>query len=100
MSCACALTGNRLKRSAVSGHLLSAHECPVLCSRVQASLGKILKCAGNDDAVTLRAADDADAVTLVFENEGTFSVLLRIGYFKQLCVCVACLSAATGVSEL
>ena len=33
------------------------------------SLAKILKCAGNDDIITLRAQDDGDAVTFVFESE-------------------------------
>jgi proliferating cell nuclear antigen len=33
-----------------------------------ASLSKILKCAGNEDGITLRAEDDGDSVTFVFEN--------------------------------
>ena len=32
------------------------------------SLQKILKCAGNDDEVTLRADDDSDALSMVFQN--------------------------------
>lgn len=32
------------------------------------SLSKILKCAGNDDQITIRAMDDSDSVTLVFEG--------------------------------
>jgi len=31
------------------------------------SLSKILKCAGNDDTITLKAQDDADKISLVFE---------------------------------
>lgn len=31
-------------------------------------MSKILKCAGNDDIITLRAEDDADTLTLVFET--------------------------------
>lgn len=31
------------------------------------SLSKVLKCAGNDDVVTMRAEDDADSVTFIFE---------------------------------
>jgi proliferating cell nuclear antigen len=31
-------------------------------------LAKILKCAGNDDVVTMKAADDGDTVTLMFES--------------------------------
>jgi proliferating cell nuclear antigen len=33
------------------------------------SLSKILKCAGNDDIVTLKAEDDGDIVTFLFESE-------------------------------
>lgn len=32
------------------------------------SLSKILKCAGNDDKITIRAMDDSDSVTFVFEG--------------------------------
>ena len=32
-----------------------------------ANLGKILKCAGNDDVVTLKAEDEPDTLTLMFE---------------------------------
>lgn len=34
------------------------------------NLGKILKCARNDDIVTLKADDDGDALSLVFESKG------------------------------
>ncbi|KAF0291158.1 Proliferating cell nuclear antigen [Amphibalanus amphitrite] len=33
------------------------------------SMSKILKCAGNDDIVTIRAQDNPDTVTFVFESE-------------------------------
>jgi proliferating cell nuclear antigen len=33
------------------------------------SMSKILKCAGNDDAITLRCQDDADTLTFVFESK-------------------------------
>lgn len=33
-----------------------------------ASMTKILKCAGNDDSVTIQAEDDGDSVTFVFES--------------------------------
>ena len=33
------------------------------------NLSKILKCAGNDDAITLRCEDDADTLTAVFEGK-------------------------------
>ncbi|KAI8466741.1 MAG: PCNA proliferating cell nuclear antigen [Monoraphidium minutum] len=32
------------------------------------NLQKVLKCAGNDDVITLRAQDDGDALTLIFES--------------------------------
>lgn len=32
------------------------------------SMSKILRCAGNDDAVTVKAGDNADTVTFVFES--------------------------------
>lgn len=32
------------------------------------SMTKILKCAGNDDSVTIQAEDDGDSVTFVFES--------------------------------
>lgn len=34
------------------------------------NMGKILKCAGNDDIITLKAKDDGDALELVFESPG------------------------------
>jgi len=33
-----------------------------------ANLGKILKCSGNDDTVTLKAEDTAEVLTLMFES--------------------------------
>lgn len=30
---------------------------------------KIFKCAGNDDTVTMKAQDDADTVTFMFESK-------------------------------
>jgi len=33
-----------------------------------ANIGKILKCAGNDDVITLKAEDDGDSLTLMFES--------------------------------
>eukprot|EP01125_Pyxidicula_operculata_P015590 TRINITY_DN5313_c0_g1_i1.p1 TRINITY_DN5313_c0_g1~~TRINITY_DN5313_c0_g1_i1.p1 ORF type:complete len:258 (-),score=51.30 TRINITY_DN5313_c0_g1_i1:144-917(-) len=37
------------------------------------NLSKVLKCAGNDDMVTLSAEDDGDHVTLVFESKNKVS---------------------------
>jgi len=33
-----------------------------------ANLAKVLKCAGGDDIVTLKANDDGDTVTFMFES--------------------------------
>lgn len=35
-----------------------------------ANMSKILKCAGNDDTITLKAEDSADTLTLMFESQG------------------------------
>lgn len=35
------------------------------------SLGKILKCAGNDDSLTLRAEEGGDRLTFIFEFKST-----------------------------
>jgi len=37
------------------------------------SLSKVLKCAGNEDTVTMRAEDDGDTVTFVFETKNKVS---------------------------
>ena len=39
------------------------------------SLTKVLKCAKDDDQVTLKAADEADVLTLMYESRST-SILL------------------------
>jgi proliferating cell nuclear antigen len=36
------------------------------------SFSKILKCSGNDDIVTLKAEDSADALTFMFESPSTY----------------------------
>jgi proliferating cell nuclear antigen len=33
-----------------------------------ANMGKILKCAGNDDIVTLKSQEDGDMLTVMFES--------------------------------
>ena len=40
------------------------------------NISKILKCAGNHDAVTLKAEDDADTLTIMFESPGDASYFL------------------------
>jgi proliferating cell nuclear antigen len=37
-----------------------------------ASLSKILKCSGNDDALSLSADDNADALNIMFEAACTY----------------------------
>jgi len=39
-----------------------------------ANMAKILKCAGNEDVITIKAEDNADVVTFVFENKDTDKV--------------------------
>ena len=41
-------------------------------------LTKVLKCAKDDDQVTLRAADDADVLTMVYESRSESFVLSRV----------------------
>lgn len=36
------------------------------------SLQKVLKVAGNDDTVTLKAEDNGDTLTLIFENKSVY----------------------------
>lgn len=58
--------------------LLLRHEGfePYRCDRSLAlgvnlvSLSKVLRCAGNDDIITLKADDTADVLSLTFENTG------------------------------
>lgn len=42
------------------------------------SMSKILKCAGNEDIITLRAEDNADTLALVFETISKSLVLLPL----------------------
>lgn len=34
------------------------------------NMAKVLKCAGNDDTITMKAENDSDTVTFMFENKG------------------------------
>ncbi len=36
-------------------------------------MSKILKCAGNDDAITIKAGDNADTVAFMFESPSKYS---------------------------
>lgn len=44
-------------------------------------MSKILKCAGNEDIITLRAEDNADSLALVFETLSKFICSLTINIF-------------------
>lgn len=52
-------------------------ECFILILFLFSSMSKILKCAGNEDIITLRAEDNADSLALVFE---TLSEFIRFYY--------------------
>lgn len=39
------------------------------------NMSKMLKCAGNDDIITMKADDGSDTVTFMFESPSTFSSL-------------------------
>lgn len=41
------------------------------------SMSKILKCANNDDTVTMKAQDNADTVTFVFESQNQEKVSIH-----------------------
>ncbi|RZF40894.1 hypothetical protein LSTR_LSTR017095, partial [Laodelphax striatellus] len=40
-----------------------------------ASMSKIMKCAGNDDVLTMKAQDNADLVTFMFESQNQEKVM-------------------------
>ena len=58
-----------------------------------ANLHKVLKCAGNDDVVTMKADDNGDTVTFMFESpsESFCFVAMR---WRARCCCVAPLGGA------
>jgi hypothetical protein len=62
------------------------------------NLAKILKCAGNDDVVTMKAADDGDTVTLMFESPSE-SVgeqgSIHPGGSSSICPSVPCVCCST-----
>jgi proliferating cell nuclear antigen len=43
------------------------------------SLTKVLKCAKDDDIVTLKAGDDADVLNLVYEAKSTWNTRFVLG---------------------
>lgn len=44
-----------------------------------ANIAKILKCAGNEDTVTLKAEDTADSLTIMFERQSELNKHVRHG---------------------
>jgi proliferating cell nuclear antigen PCNA len=58
------------------------------------NMGKILKCAGNDDIITLKAEDDGDSLALVFESPGQD----RIADFGELFIIYQCVGMVGGTS--
>lgn len=42
------------------------------------SMSKILKCAANDDAITIKSADSADNVTFMFESTSKFTNEIKL----------------------
>ena len=49
------------------------------------SMSKVLKCANNDDVVTIKAEDQADTVHFVFESPNQDKVCLA---FARVCLCM------------
>ena len=48
-------------------------------------MSKILKCASNDDIITIKADDDADTVTFVFESPSLLNLFLLISFIINIC---------------
>lgn len=48
-------------------------------------MSKILKCAGNDDVITMKASDNADTVTFMFESQSKYYKLQNVSYNHSCC---------------
>lgn len=48
-----------------------------------ANMAKIVKCANNEDVITLRAKDTPDSITFVFEDKGLCSMAFRRRSFSH-----------------
>lgn len=42
-----------------------------------ANLSKILKCAGNDDSITMKSEDNGDTITFMFESQSECSQMQK-----------------------
>ena len=51
-----------------------------------ANMGKILKCAGNDDIITLKAEDEGDSLTMMFESPNQDRIADFGEFFIYICV--------------
>ena len=49
-------------------------------------MSKVLKCASNDDVITLKAGDNADTVTFMFESPSRF-IKRKISCFVFFALC-------------
>ncbi len=60
------------------------------CDRTRAlglnlvSMSKVLKCSGNDDSVTLKAEDEGDELSLLFENKCKLNLLIVLFILKYM----------------
>ena len=45
-------------------------------------MSKVLKCASNDDVITLKAGDNADTVTFMFESPSRFVKRKFLGLYS------------------
>lgn len=54
------------------------------------NMSKMLKCAGNDDIITIKADDGSDTVTFMFESPSMFLILLLL--FFAIYVFIYCMN--------
>ena len=54
------------------------------------SMSKVLKCASNDDVITLKAGDNADTVTFMFESPSRFIKRKFLGFDSLHSVVTKC----------
>ena len=69
------LVYSRLENDTLS--IISMYNLKYIHAMSRFSMSKILKCAGNDDAITLKSGDNADNITLMFESPSRFHLIDR-----------------------